>query len=95
MGQIWAALGALDGTLADQWKDFLTVPICIGPTAALFPAAPVGTNEGRGSNTEGLQAILTNGSRIVVPEGCGLLLFQEGALTAFVNTPVALTIKRY
>lgn len=89
MGLIRAAIGAIDGTLADQWKDFLTVPVGIGPTAALFPAVQAGTNEGRGSNTEGSQAILTNGSKIVVPEGYGLLLFQEGALTAFVDTPGA------
>jgi membrane protease subunit (stomatin/prohibitin family) len=89
MGLIRAGFGAISGTLADQWKDFLTVPVGIGPTAALFPAVPVGTNEGRGSNTKGSQAILTNGSRIIVPEGYGLLLFQEGALTAFVDVPGA------
>lgn len=87
MGLIRAAIGAIGGTLADQWKDFLTVPAGIGPTAALFPAVPAGTNAGRGSNTKGSQAILTNGSRIVVPEGYGLLLFQEGALTAFADVP--------
>jgi membrane protease subunit (stomatin/prohibitin family) len=83
MGLIRAAIGAIGGTLADQWKDFLTVPADIEPTAALFPAVPVGTNAGRGSNTRGSQAILSNGSRIVVPEGYGLLLFHEGELTAF------------
>ena len=82
MGLIRAAIGAVGSTLADQWKDFLTVPAYIEPTAALFPAVPVGTSAGRGSNTSGSQAIVTNGSRIVVPEGYGLLLFQEGALTA-------------
>ncbi len=89
MGLIRAAMGAIAGTLADQWIDFLSVPLNIGQTAALFPAVPVGTNAGRGSNTKGSQAILTNGSRIVVPEGYGLLLFQEGALTAFVDVPGA------
>lgn len=87
MGLIWAAIGAVGGTLADQWKDFLTVPAIVEPTAALFPAVPVGTNAGRGSNTRASQAIVTNGSRIVVPEGYGLLLFQEGELTAFADVP--------
>ena len=89
MGLIRATAGAIGGTLADQWKDFLTVPVDIRPTAALFPAVPVETNQGRGSNTTGSRAILTNGSKIVVPEGYGLLLFQEGALTAFVDAPGA------
>ncbi len=87
MGLVKAAIGAVGGTLADQWKDFLTVPADIEPTAALFPAVPVGTNAGRGSNLRASQAIVTNGSRIVVPEGYGLLLFQEGALTAFADVP--------
>ena len=40
MGLIQAALGALGGTLADQWKDFYTVPEGLSPTAALFAAVP-------------------------------------------------------
>ena len=38
MGLIKASIGAIGGTLADQWKDFFTVPADIEPTAALFPA---------------------------------------------------------
>ena len=87
MGLIKAGIGALGGTLADQWRDFLTVPVDIAPTAALFPAVPVGTNAGRGSSTKASTGIVTNGSKIVVPEGYGLLLFQEGELTAFANEP--------
>ena len=87
MGLIKAASGAIGGTLGEQWKDFLTVPHNIDPTAALFPAVKVATNAGRGSNTSGSQAIITNGSKIVVPEGYGLLLFQEGQLTGFVDEP--------
>lgn len=87
MGLIKAAIGSIGGTFADQWKDFLTVPANLAPTAALFPAVPVGTNANRGSNTSGSKAIVSNGSRIIVPEGYGLLLFQEGELTAFANEP--------
>lgn len=84
MGLIQAAAGAIGGSLADQWKDFYTVPDSLPATAALFAAAPRGTNAGRGSNTRGSANIITNGSRIVVPEGYGLLLMQDGAVTAFV-----------
>lgn len=87
MGLIKAAFGAIGGTLADQWTDFLTVPTNIESTAALFPAVRLGTNARRGSNTQGSHAVVTNGSKIVVPEGYGLLLFQQGALTAFVDEP--------
>lgn len=84
MGLIQAAAGSIGGSLADQWKDFYTVPEGLPPTAALFAAAPRGTNAGRGSNTRGSSNIITNGSRIVVPEGYGLLLMQDGAVTALV-----------
>lgn len=87
MGLIKAAAGAIGGTLADQWKDFLTVPNGIWPTAAIFPAVKVGTNADRGSNFKGSDAIVSNGSRIVVPEGYGLLLFQDGGLTGLATEP--------
>lgn len=83
MGLVQAVVGSIGGTLADQWKDFYTVPSGLSSTAALFAAVPQGTNAGRGSNTRGSTNIISNGSKIVVPEGYGLLLMQEGAVTAF------------
>ena len=53
MGFIQAFKGAVGGMLADQWKDFLTIPNGLPQTAALFPAVPQGTDAGRGSNTRG------------------------------------------
>jgi membrane protease subunit (stomatin/prohibitin family) len=87
MGLIQAAVGSIGGALADQWKDFYTVPDGLPATAALFAAVPRGTNAGRGSNTKGSSNIITNGSKIVVPEGYGLLLFQDGAVTGFASEP--------
>lgn len=89
MGLVKAFTGAVGGTLGDQWKDFLTVPNDLAPTAALFPAVKMGTNAGRGSNAHGSQAVVSNGSKIVVPEGYGLLLFQDGELTSFTKEPGA------
>ena len=85
MGLIQAAIGAIGGTLADQWTDFYTVPSGLTPTAALFAAVPQGQNAGRGSNTKGSEGVITNGSRIIVPEGYGLVLMQDGAITGFAN----------
>ena len=87
MGLIQAAVGSIGGMLADQWKDFYTVPDGLPATVALFAAVPRGTNAGRGSNTKGSSNIITNGSKIVVPEGYGLLLFQDGAITGFAAEP--------
>lgn len=89
MGLVQAVAGSIGGTLADQWKDFYTVPDGLPSTAALFAAVSRGTNAGRGSNTKGSSHIITNGSRIVVPEGYGLLLFQDGAVTGLAAEPGA------
>lgn len=87
MGLVQAVAGAVGGVLADQWKDFYTVPDGLPATAALFAAVPNGTNAGRGSNTHASSNIITNGSKIVVPEGYGLLLFQDGKITGFAAEP--------
>jgi membrane protease subunit (stomatin/prohibitin family) len=86
VGFIQAFAGALGGTLADQWKDFV-VPPQVAPTAAIFPGVPVGQNAGRGSNTHGSQNIISNGSKVLVPEGTGLLTFQDGKITGFIAQP--------
>ncbi|MGO3795641.1 MAG: SHOCT domain-containing protein [Pauljensenia sp.] len=87
IGFIKAFTGAVGGMLADQWKDFLTPPDGLAPTAAIFPAVPRAQNAGRGSNVRASENIITNGSRIVVPEGYGLLTFQDGQLTGLVAEP--------
>ena len=78
MGFIQAFKGAVGGMLADQWKDFLTVPNGLPQTAALFPVVPQGTNAGRGSNTRGSENVITNGSKILVPQGYGLITEAGG-----------------
>ncbi len=87
MGFIKAFAGAIGGTLADQWLDFLTVPQGISATAAFFPAVPQGQNAGRGSNTRGSDNLISNGSKIVVPDGYGLVTFVDGRVTAFIGEP--------
>jgi membrane protease subunit (stomatin/prohibitin family) len=86
VGFIQAFAGAFGGTLADQWRDFV-VPPQVVPTAAIFPGVPVGQNAGRGSNVRGSQNIISNGSKILVPEGTGLLTFQDGRITGFIAQP--------
>ncbi|MDJ1372447.1 SPFH domain-containing protein [Gulosibacter molinativorax] len=87
MGFIQAFAGAIGGTLADQWIDFLEPPRNISPTAAIFPAVVSGTNAGRGSNTKGSEHVITSGSKIIVPEGMGLITIQDGQITGLVAEP--------
>ena len=87
MGFIKAFTGALGGTFADQWKDFYMPREDVPATAAIFQAVPKGTNNGRGSNTKGSENVITNGSKIVVPEGTALITIQDGAITGFIAEP--------
>ena len=87
MGFIKAFTGALGGTFADQWKDFYTPKTDISATAAVFQAVPNGQNNGRGENTKGDANIITNGSKIVVPEGTALITLQDGQITGIVAEP--------
>ena len=85
MGFIQAFKGAIGGMFADQWKDFLTVPSGLPQTAALFPAVPQGTNAGRGSNARGSENIISNGSKILVPQGYGLITVVDGRATGLIT----------
>ena len=87
MGFIKAFAGALSGTLADQWKDYFIPLPDVPATAGVFPAILQGTNNGRGSNTKGSFNIITNGSKILVPEGLALITLQEGAITGLITEP--------
>lgn len=87
MGFIKAFSGAIGGTFADQWKDFLTFRSDITSTTAVLAAVPNGTNNERGSNTHGSDNIITNGSKIIIPEGMALVTIQDGAITGLVTEP--------
>ena len=85
MGFIKAFSGALGGSFADQWKDYYMPRNDVPGTAAIFEAVPQGTNAGRGENTKGSNNIITNGSKIIVPEGTALITVQDGAITGLIT----------
>ena len=84
MGFIKAFSGAIGGTFADQWKDYYGPRSGVSATAALFAAVPYGTNAGRGENYKGSDNVITNGSKIMVPEGLALITMQDGQITGMI-----------
>lgn len=84
MGFIKAFTGALGGTFADQWKDFYMPRQDVPGTAAVFQAVHQGENAGRGENTKGSENIISNGSKIIVPEGTALITVQDGGITGII-----------
>lgn len=87
MGFIKAFSGALSSTFADQWKDFYVPTEGVPATAALFKAVPKGTNNGVGENYKGQENVITNGSKIIVPEGTALITLQDGQITGLIAEP--------
>jgi len=87
MGFIKAFAGALGGSFADQWKDFYVPRDGVSATSAIVGAVQKSTNNGRGENYKGSENIITNGSKIVVPEGMALVTMQDGAITGFISEP--------
>lgn len=84
MGFIKAFTGALSGSFADQWLDFYLPDPSVTATAGIFPAVKKASNNGRGENTKGNENIISDGSKIIVPENTALITMEDGAITGIV-----------
>lgn len=76
MGLIKAAVGALGGTLADQWREYVYCDAM--PENVLVTKGKKRTSDKRSSNTKGEDNILTNGSVIAVNEGQCMIVVDQG-----------------
>ena len=76
MGLIKAALGALGGSLADQWKDYYYCDSIPVDTLVTIGKRHGGT-QGRSGNTSG-ENIITTGSKFVVNDGQCMIIVDDG-----------------
>ena len=83
MGFIKAFTGAISGTFADQWLDYLTPDTNVKSTYGIYPAVKV---QG-GQNTKGHDNIISNGSKILVPVNTALITMVDGAITGCITEP--------
>lgn len=86
MGIIKAFAGALSGTLADQWIDVYTA----GPFdehTVVVPGVLIVKNAERGSNTHSSIGIITNGSKIFVPENTAAFIFSQSGIENIITEP--------
>jgi membrane protease subunit (stomatin/prohibitin family) len=79
MGIIRAFTGAISGTFADQWKDIITAGNFTEQTA-VSPGILRQSNRGRGSNFYGSNGVITNGSKIFVPENTAAFIFSQSGI---------------
>lgn len=86
MGIIKAFAGALAGTLADQWIDAFTA----GPFdeyTVVTPGVLIAKNNDRGSNTRSSVGVITNGSKIFVPENTAAFIFSQSGIENIITEP--------
>ena len=84
MGLIKAGLGALGGTLADQWKEFFYCDALDMNTLVVKGQKRV---SGRSSNTKGSDNIISNGSGIAVADGQCMIIVEQGKIVEVCAEP--------
>ena len=84
MGLIKAGMGALGGTLADQWKEFFYCESM--PKEGLVTKGQKRTT-GRSSNTKGNDNIISNGSGIAVADGQCMIIVEQGKVVEVCAEP--------
>ncbi len=84
MGLIKAGIGALGGTLADQWKEFF---YCESIPKEVLVTKGQKRITGRSSNTKGNDNIISNGSGIAVADGQCMIIVEQGKVVEFCAEP--------
>ncbi len=84
MGLIKAGLGAIGGTLADQWLDFF---VCESMSAETLIVKGEKRVSGRSSNTKGNDNIISNGSGIIVSDGQCMIIVEQGKIVEVCAEP--------
>ena len=87
MGFIRAMLDSVGGTFADQWLDFYAPISNYPPTCGIIPGTKISKNGTRGSNVKGNDNIISNNSKILVPEGLALVTVADGEITGIITEP--------
>ena len=84
MGLIKAGIGALGGTLADQWKEFF---YCESMPKEVLVTKGQKRVSGRSSNTKGNDNIISNGSGIAVADGQCMIIVEQGKIVEVCAEP--------
>ena len=84
MGLIKAGMGALGGTMADQWKEFF---YCDAMEKDVMVTKGRKRTSSRSSNTKGNDNIISNGSVIAVADGQCMMIVEQGKIVEVCAEP--------
>ena len=82
MGLISAAINAASTTIGDQFKEVVTCPEVANNV--IIQRGVVNHGSGNFVHSEG---VISNGSKIIVPQGMAMMLVDNGAIIEFTDTP--------
>lgn len=84
MGLIKAAVGALGGTMADQWKEFF---YCDSISKDVLVVKGQKRTGSRSSNNKGNDNVISNGSGIAVANGQCMIIVEQGKVVEICAEP--------
>lgn len=87
MGFIKAFAGALGGSFANQWLEYMAPPATMRDHVLVARATAVKSNGSENNDGEENAGVITNGSKFLVPEGTCLITVENGAITAVISEP--------
>lgn len=86
MGIIKALSDSVGGVFADQWKELITAGHFDEHTA-VAPGILKMNNSGRGVNKHGLMDVISNGSKLFIPENTAAFIFDQAGIENIITTP--------
>ncbi|RIW34286.1 SPFH domain-containing protein [Bacillus salacetis] len=86
MGIVQAFTGAIGGTFADQWKEIITANH-FDEYTVLSPGVLKQVNKRHGSNYNRSNRLISNGSKIYIPENTAAFIFSQSGIEEIITTP--------
>lgn len=87
MGFIKAFAGALGGSFANQWLEYMAPPADMTDHVLLAKAVPVRSGKSENNDGEENAGVISDGSKFLVPEGACLLTVENGKIVNVVAEP--------
>ena len=86
MGLLKAVSDSVSGVFSDQWKDIITAG-SFDEHTVVAPGCLKNTDNGRGQNTRGSNGVISNGSKIFVPENTAAFIFSQSGIENIITIP--------
>lgn len=87
MAFLKAFTGALGGSFANQWLEYMAPPSAMQDHTLLAKAVPVKGDRSENNDGEENPNVITNGSKFLVPEGTCLITVENGGITGVIAEP--------